>query len=361
MKGKTRDGIRQRGGSYLVDVTVQGERRTATYKSYEEAVIGRLQLEAELRGAVIKREAAATPNSWTIQQAYEKTLEVRWQGTKNETKAARNARDAVAFFGKARALDSIDKDAIDEYIKHLRKKGNSAGTMNRKLASLSAMFTDAEERGGVAKRPRMIRLPEPTHRIRYMSPDEEQLLAQLMIQWNQPAVLEAITVLVDTGMRVGELLHLEIKDIDLRENIISIWQNKGDLPRSVPMTQRVREIIAGRCAASRGLVFYNLTRETLRYYWDRARSAMGLDDDDQFVPHALRHTCATRLVQSGVSLYVVQKILGHSSIQVTEKYAHLSSRELKDAIRVLQGTVVPALQPVAKSATFVAEPVMAHR
>lgn len=182
-----------------------------------------------------------------------------------------------------------------------------------------------------------------------------------MIQWNQPVVLEAITVLIDTGMRVGELLNLQIKDIDLRENIISIWQNKGDLPRSVPMTQRVREIIAGRCSASRGLVFYNLTRETLRYYWDRARSAMGLDDDDQFVPHALRHTCATRLVQSGVSLYVVQKILGHSSIQVTEKYAHLSQRELKEAIRVLQGTVIPSLQPVAKPATFVAEAMVAHR
>lgn len=355
MKAKTRDGIRQRGKSYLVDVTVQGDRRTGTFESYEEAVIGRLQLEAELRGAVIKREAAANPNSWTLKKAYDTTLEMRWRDTKNEVKAARNARDAVSFFGSDRTLDSIDVSAIDEYVKHLRKKGNSPGTINRKLASLSAMFTDADERGGCIKKPRLIRQPEPTHRIRYLSPDEEQLLASLMIQWNQPAVLEAITVLIDTGMRVGELLNLQVKDVDLRENIISIWQNKGDLPRSVPMTHRVREIIAGRCVASRGLVFFNLTRETLRYYWDRARSAMGLDDDDQFVPHALRHTCATRLVQSGVSLYVVQKILGHSSIQVTEKYAHLSQRELKDAIKVLQGTMVPALHPVAKSATSVAE------
>jgi integrase len=356
-----REGIRQRGDSFLVDVTVNGKRKTKTCTTYDEAVVARLQMEAELRGAVIKQEAASTPTSWTIQQAYDTTLDMRWRDTRNEVKAARNARDAVAFFGKTRTLDSIDKAAIDEYIKHMRAKKNSPGTMNRKLASVSAMFTEAEERGGCIKRPRMIRLPEPTHRIRYLSTEEEQLLASLMIQWSQPTVLEAITVLIDTGMRVGELLALQVKDIDLKENIISIWQNKGDLPRSVPMTARVRDVIAGRCAASRGLVFYDLTRETLRYYWDRARSAMDLDDDDQFVPHALRHTCATRLVQRGVSLFVVQKILGHSSIQVTEKYAHLSQRELKDAINILQGTVVPHQQPVAGSATSVAAPAMAYR
>jgi integrase len=355
MSNRTRDGIRKRGASYLVDVTVQGERRTATYKSHEEAVVGRLQIEAEMRGAVIKREAAANPGSWTLKKAYDTTLEMRWRDTKNEVKAARNARDAVSFFGGDRTLDSIQVGDIDEFVKHLRKKGNSSGTINRKLASLSAMFTDAEERGGCIKKPRLIRQPEPTHRIRYLTQEEEQLLASLMIQWKQAPVLEAITVLLDTGMRVGELLALQVKDVDLRENIISIWQNKGDLPRSVPMTTRVRDIVSGRCAASRGLVFFNLTRETLRYYWDRARSAMGLDDDDQFVPHALRHTCATRLVQSGVSLYVVQKILGHSSIQVTEKYAHLSQRELRDAINVLQGTVIPHAQHVATSATSVAE------
>jgi integrase len=354
-----REGIRQRGDSFLVDVTVNGKRRTRTCKTHEEAVVARLQMEAEMRGGAI--QAAATPASWDLNKAYATTLEMRWRDTKNETKAARNARDVVAFFGGSRQLDTITTTGIDEYVKHLRAKKNSPGTINRKLAALSAMFTDAEERGGCTRKPRLIRQPEPTHRIRYLSPEEERQLAEWMIEWNQPAVLEAITVLIDTGMRVGELLAMEVKDIDLKENIISIWVNKGDLPRSVPMTQRVRDIIAGRVAASRGLVFYNLTRETLRYYWDRARSEMGLDDDDQFVPHALRHTCATRLVQKGVSLFVVQKILGHSSIQVTEKYAHLSQRELKDAINILQGTVIPASQPVAGPATSVAGPAMAYR
>lgn len=347
-----REGIRKRGDSFFVDITINGTRRTATCPTYEQAKLTRAQLEVELRGKV-QQQAAAT--GWTLQKAYDTTAEMRWVNTKNEGKAKACAKEAVSFFGPDRALDTITTNDIDEYVKHLRKKGNSSATINRKLASLSALFTDAVERDGCIKKPRIIRQPEPTHRIRYLTPEEEQMLLSLLRQWTQVAVMEAVVVLIDTGMRVGELLAMHFKDIDLRENIISIWQNKGDLPRSIPMTARVREIIERRCDRSRGLVFFDLSRETLRYYWDRARSAMDLDDDQQFVPHSLRHTCATRLVQAGVSLFVVQKILGHSSITVTERYSHLSQRDLRSAIDVLQGTVIPIPHHVAEPCNIVAD------
>lgn len=350
---KQREGIRQRGNSFLVDVTVNGKRKTKTCTTYDEAVIARLQMEAELRSGAT--QAAATPNSWTLAKAYQVTAEMRWANTKNEAKARACAKEAMEFFGSDKLMDAITTVDIDDYVRHLRSKKNGPATINRKLASLSALFTDAVERGGCTKKPRIIRQPEPVHRVRYLSPDEEQVLLSLLKQWNQAAVMEAVVVLLDTGMRVGELLAMQVKDIDLRENIISIWQNKGDLPRSVPMTARVREIIQQRCDRSRGLVFFDLGREQLRYYWDRARSAMNLDDDDQFVPHALRHTCATRLVQAGVSLFVVQKILGHSSITVTSRYSHLSQRELRSAMDVLQGTNIPSSQPVAEVCNIVAE------
>lgn len=342
-KTAKRDGIRQRGNSWLVDITINGTRRTATCPTYEEAQLTRAQLEVELRG---KQKDQATATGWTLKQAYDTSAEMRWANTKNEGKARACAKEAMDFYGSDRVMDTITTNDIDDYVKGLRKKGNSPATINRKLASLSAMFTDAVEREGCVKKPRIIRQPEPTHRVRYLAPEEELMLLSLFRQWNQAAAADAVVVLIDTGMRVGELLAMQVKDIDLRENIISIWQNKGDLPRSVPMTTRVRNIIEQRCVRSRGLVFFDLGRETLRYYWDRARSAMDLDDDDQFVPHCLRHTCATRLVQAGVSLFVVQKILGHSSIQITSRYSHLSDRELRSAIDVLQGTCIPDQQRV---------------
>ena len=58
-------------------------------------------------------------------------------------------------------------------------------------------------------------------------------------------------------------------------------------------------------------------------------------DDKEFIMHALRHTCATRLVNRGIDLYVVKEFLGHSTIQVTERYAHLSPDKLAHAAEIL--------------------------
>ena len=329
-----RDGIRQRGDAYLVDITVGGKRRTATCKTYEEARVKRLQMEAEMLEN-IQPQAAAT--CWTLGQALQVTTEVRWLNTRNEAKAIACAKEAIKYFGADRPMDTITTVDIDGLVRHLRLHGNKAATINRKLAALSALFTDAIERDGCSKRPKIIRQAEPTHRVRYLTLEEESLALSLLQQWQQPVIRDAFIVLVDTGMRVGELLALAPRDVDMRENIISIWQNKGDLPRSVPMTARVQEVILRRLEGAR--VFDDLHREGLRYWWERVRAAMGMDEDPQFVPHALRHTCATRLVQAGVSLYVVQKILGHSNIQVTSRYSHLSERELRGAIDVLQEAV----------------------
>ena len=65
------------------------------------------------------------------------------------------------------------------------------------------------------------------------------------------------------------------------------------------------------------------------------RTDMGLDDDKEFVLHCLRHTCASRLVQKGVQIQVVQQWLGHKSIQMTLRYAHLNVNNLMDAVHVL--------------------------
>ena len=70
--------------------------------------------------------------------------------------------------------------------------------------------------------------------------------------------------------------------------------------------------------------------------WQWVRAEMGLMRDKEFVIHALRHTCASRLVNGGVDLYVVKEWLGHSSIQITERYAHLNPTKLVQAVEVLE-------------------------
>jgi len=73
------------------------------------------------------------------------------------------------------------------------------------------------------------------------------------------------------------------------------------------------------------------------------KTVMNLEHDEQFIPHCLRHTCASRLVQRGVPIMVVQEWLGHKTIQMTMRYAHLCPTNLEAAVKVLEPTVTQAV------------------
>jgi integrase len=101
------------------------------------------------------------------------------------------------------------------------------------------------------------------------------------------------------------------------------------------MTKRVASILKRRLAGNVDNPF-NLTVFQSDKAWAWAREQMGMKDDTEFIIHALRHTCASRLVNAGIDLYVVKEWLGHSSIQVTERYAHLNPVKLVHAATMLE-------------------------
>jgi integrase len=145
-----------------------------------------------------------------------------------------------------------------------------------------------------------------------------------------------VEVLVDSGLRLSELLNLKYEDINFTGNIISIWINKGDRPRSIPMTKRVRYILQERQYINKDKPFTLSVGEAERA-WQWVRAEMGLDiEPEPPTIHTLRHSCASRLVNAGVDLYVVKEWLGHSSITVTERYAHLNPLKLVQAVDVLE-------------------------
>jgi integrase len=97
-----------------------------------------------------------------------------------------------------------------------------------------------------------------------------------------------------------------------------VWGNKADLPRTLPMTRRVRSIVERRMEGleqtDRPFPFDNWWPRPM---WQRLREVMELENDDQFTPHYLRRTCASRLVQRGVGITVVKEWLGHKTLAVT--------------------------------------------
>ena len=144
-------------------------------------------------------------------------------------------------------------------------------------------------------------------------------------------------------MRIGELLNVKISDIRQSERKILLYQgSKNSQGRVVYFNEDAEEALK-RWLEIRNphkiFLFYSRSRETISYVaaWSVMRKALdatGLSDKDYSL-HCLRHTFASWLVQKGVSIYEVSKLLGHADIKTTQIYAHLRNEDLRNAVEKL--------------------------
>lgn len=322
-------GIRVRGNSYQVNVTRGGRRLSATAATLDEAKEKHKSLSEQLA------PRGAASSGWTMQTAFDRACS-KWAGTNGEKTARMNAKAAVAYFGAARPISMIDADALEEYREHLVQLGNSNGTINRKFSALSKMLTLAVDHGKLDKKPKIQRLKETACRIRFLSEHEEAGFIAIIRHWGRDTHADVFVVLIDTGLRGSELWRLQARDVDLNANTLSIWVNKTDRPRTIPMTKRVREILARLIQQTSGVLFPELDNWTFRRTFERAKAHLGLDGDAALVPYCLRHTCCTRLIRRGVPLRVVMEWMGHANIQTTMRYAHLAPTDLAACARILE-------------------------
>lgn len=191
--------------------------------------------------------------------------------------------------------------------------GLTPSTRNRRLAILRRVANLAYGRWGWISKPIKVELlPENPARQVYLNRDE---LGALLWKVKNKKYRRACYCLAFTGLRKGELLGLEPEDI--RGNVICLRDTKTGSPRNVPLIRKAR-------FAFRDLPFqldpFGLSRAVQRASGGKVRV------------HDLRHTTASLLINAGVPLYTVGKILGHKSIQTTAKYAHLQTRTLEDAM-----------------------------
>jgi integrase len=187
----------------------------------------------------------------------------------------------------------------------LEGSGIKGATVNRYLATIKTLLRHHRQPWEHIKLKK-----ENKGRIRVLSKDEElravELLLGAELQGKKPYYTEAadlVEVLVDSGMRLSEALNLIIyKDVSFQNNLLSIWVNKGDLPRSTPMTSRIRMIMEERRKRKQSIYakLFSITVDKAERAWKWVRAEMGLEKDSEFVIHALRHTCASRLVNGGV-------------------------------------------------------------
>lgn len=230
------------------------------------------------------------------------------------------------------SFSSFSQEMLDKLIGKLRKRGNSNATINRKMAALSKLLRKAYKMGDVYSLPEFKRQKEKAGRIRFLDQDEEDVLFS-EIRAHSELYYRFCTFLVDTGARLSEGTDLRWSDVTSQR--ATFWVTKSGRSRSVPLTKRAAAAIAASDRRKPG-PFCEIDHQRFRIAWHNAKDSIGLADDPDVVPHVLRHTCASRLVQGGIDIRRVQMWLGHQTLQMTMRYAHLASHDLEMCVPILE-------------------------
>jgi integrase len=235
-------------------------------------------------------------------------------------------------------LDQIGSERIAALINSLRAKGYAPGTTNRVLVLLRYIFNLARKWNvlnvGVNPTTSLGMAPE-VHRQRFLTTEEtKRLIAALVEDPNQVAA-QAIKLLLLTGARRNEITHARWEHIDWERHTLLVPLSKSGKPRTIALSKAAVALLQSLPRGREHIFPSPLTGRpfaSLFYPWDRIQRRAGLAGVRL---HDLRHSFASFLVNKGVSLYVVQGLLGHSQIRMTQRYAHLAPQTLLDATEVV--------------------------
>ena len=261
--------------------------------------------------------------------------------------------DSHAVAGTALAMEvraeilSVTAATIREFLVTLHNKNYSRATTARKLATLRSFYKFLVRRGYLQSSPvTVIRTPKQEKRLpKFLEEDQIEALFRApdrstLLGLRDLAMLE---VMYSTGVRVSELVGLDIADVDFDQALVHI-RGKGRRERLGPAGQRaldaIKEYLAKRRQQRRPdetpeeqALFVNksgqrLSTRSVRRKLDKYLAQANLDPS--ISPHTLRHTFATHMLNRGADLRSVQELLGHRSLSTTQVYTHLTTGRLKE-------------------------------
>ncbi len=320
-------------GRFRVEVQSAGRRLRGRADSLKEAKLLEAELTAQLTG-VEPPAPKATPKPvaplsapvalpcLTLGEAADKALPVLWSGQATEGGTKRKLERIVALLGRDLPMDDLDTNVADKLVQWLRDRDTADGTINRYLSCLSAFLRFSKRRGyRTCDLPELEWRAETETRIRWITLEEEARLMKVL----PPPFDSVVHIAIRTGMRANELLMLKPEQVS--PAWVHLWKTKNGSERYVPLAPGLYELLAP--LVSKGEM---PTYRRLAMRWETARKKIGLAKDPTFVFHACRHTYATRAVQAEVNIRVLQRLMGHKTIQTTLRYAHVEDRTLADAV-----------------------------
>jgi len=287
----------------------------------------------------------------SFQEMMEKFLDEHGSKKASYSTSMGHVKNMTAFFGNC-SLFQITPRLINEYKNKRHSDGVKSATINRELATLKKAFNLAlKEWEWIESNPvsRVSMEPEDNKRDRWLTLHEEERLLKACPHWLREIVIFAI----NTGMRLSEILELSWEAVDFFRKTVTVFRSKNNERRTIPLNGAAIELLKSKAKVrliKTNLVFYSprvhklLWKRNVSWVFQTVTRRAGIND---FRFHDLRHNFATRLVQAGVDLYKVQKLLGHKSPSMTQRYAHHCPESLRHAVEVLDSTKTGTVQRIA--------------
>lgn len=261
-------------------------------------------------------------------------------------------------------LQQVDIPKLEALSLHAQKSGKSAATVRYILAIVSQVWNKAAARDMVQGECPVRRIKKPrqdNRRMRFLTHEEARSLLRAL-SLRSMSIHDSALLSILCGLRAGEIHALTWSDINMEDSTICLRDPKSTQNRYAFIPEEVRQMLERRYKgqAKNALLFPTVNGKQRRWVSDtfaRTVDELGLNDSGEYttndkgeqVPvklsdarqrvvfHSLRHTFASWLVQNGTPLYTVAELMGHSTLEMTRRYSHLSPDTLRKAAMSLEG------------------------
>ncbi len=269
--------------------------------------------------------------------------------SKNTIEAYRNDLRQLADFarGEAASWNEFDRQGMLRYMLNLKERNYAAPTIARKMAAARSFFDFMVAEGRIREKPSQ-NIDSPKVGRSLPKPLSISQVRRLLEQPAHSGGAESrrdtamLQLLYASGMRVSELVALNVNDIDLKEGFVRCF-GKGSKERLIPIHAQAVKAVEEYLSQSRPklvgfrdepAVFLNLRGERLtrQGLWQILKGyARKTGLEKEVTPHTLRHSFATHMLSGGADLRSVQELLGHANISTTQVYTHLTTEHVRRA------------------------------
>ncbi|MCD7792400.1 MAG: site-specific tyrosine recombinase XerD [Oscillospiraceae bacterium] len=241
-------------------------------------------------------------------------------------------------------FEEADSETLSDYISALRSQGKSVATVSRSIASIKSFYSFLLSEGIISLNPSLVLVPDKSAQKlpQILTSREVELLLE------QPECVDAkgyrdramLELLYATGIRVSELIALNVSDVNLSVGIITC--RGRDKERAIPLYNRAIKALTEYIDFVRPqmilhqdetALFVNMSGERMsrQGFWKLIKSYQAKAGIEKAItPHTLRHSFAAHLLENGADIHAIQEMLGHADISSTQIYSHLIKKQLKD-------------------------------